>query len=73
MTNIRELTINELDLVSGGVRITSQSTHDGLKFTLYSDGNLVVTAGNGAGVSSGPTGTAYGANTGSGSGWTQFF
>jgi hypothetical protein len=46
-TDIRELSVEELDLVSGGKTV---SYHDGFKFTLYDNGDLKISAGGWVGV-----------------------
>jgi hypothetical protein len=65
MTEVRELSISELDAVSGG-RITAQSTIGGLTFTRYSDGQTTVSAQNGTGVTSCGCGHALAVNSGGG-------
>lgn len=47
-TEIRELNVAELDLVSGGKTV---SYHGGFQFTLHDNGNLTIKAG-GFGVTS---------------------
>ncbi len=42
VTQMRELTGEELDLVSGG---KNQSIHGGFKFTLHDNGDLTISAG----------------------------